>query len=342
MKFKNILFIAILITTFCVILITDLIFFHKHYRNSFDEVTITVQKGEGLRKIAEKLDNAELIFNVNLFIIAGKITGYESGIIPGEYKFSTGYTNIDILKILSDVNFSRGINVTIPEGLNIRQIARILSRQLSIDSVMFVSSASNDSLIKSFGIEAKNLEGYLFPDTYQFSYKKTNLEKEIVLTMLNQFKRKVDKKILDNINQKKLKLRDVITMASIIEGETRFIPEMKTIAGVYYNRLRKKMRLEADPTVQYALPDGPKKRLTFSDLKIVSPYNTYLNSGLPPGPINNPGMNAILAAIEPENHNYLYFVAKGDGSHKFASTYEEHKKNVSDYRKFLDSQNKQP
>jgi UPF0755 protein len=339
MKLK-ILFIAILLFTFCIILITDLIFFHKHYRSSFDEITITVQKGEGLRKIAEKLDNAELIFNVNLFVIAGKITGYENGIIPGEYKFSTGYTNIDILKILTDVNFSRGINVTIPEGLTIKQIARIFSRQLNVDSATFVMIANNDSLIKSAGIDAKNLEGYLFPDTYQFSYKKANLEKEIVLTMLNQFRRKVDKNILDNINKNKLNLRDVIIMASIIEGETRYIPEMKVIAGVYYNRLRKKMRLEADPTVQYALPDGPKKRLVYSDLKINSPYNTYLNSGLPPGPINNPGMNAILAAINPDNHTYLYFVAKGDGSHKFASTYEEHKKNVSDYRKFLDGQNK--
>jgi UPF0755 protein len=96
------------------------------------------------------------------------------------------------------------------------------------------------------------------------------------------------------------------------------------------------MRLEADPTVQYALPDGPKKRLMFSDLKFKSPYNTYLNRGLPPGPINNPGMSSILAALNPENHNYLYFAARGDGSHRFAETFGEHKKNAELYRQYLD------
>ena len=98
------------------------------------------------------------------------------------------------------------------------------------------------------------------------------------------------------------------------------------------------MRLEADPTVQYSLPDGPKRRLTYSDLKYQSPYNTYLKKGLPPGPINNPGMNAILAALYPEEHKFLYFVAKGDGSHVFAENYEQHKKNVEQYRKFLQEQ----
>ena len=127
-------------------------------------------------------------------------------------------------------------------------------------------------------------------------------------------------------------------MASIVEGETRYFPEMKTIAGVYYNRLKKNMRLEADPTVQYSLPDGPKRRLTYSDLKYQSPYNTYLKKGLPPGPINNPGMDAILAALYPEEHKFLYFVAKGDGSHVFAENYEQHKKNVEQYRKFLQEQ----
>jgi UPF0755 protein len=122
-----------------------------------------------------------------------------------------------------------------------------------------------------------------------------------------------------------------------VEGETRFDPEKTTIAGVYYNRLKKGMKLEADPTVQYVLPDGPKKRLMFSDLKFESLYNTYLHKGLPPGPINNPGLSSILAALNPEKHNYLYFAAKGDGSHRFSATFEEHKKNADLYRQFLDS-----
>jgi UPF0755 protein len=156
--------------------------------------------------------------------------------------------------------------------------------------------------------------------------------------MAAEFRKKITPEMYDGMKRKKISLKEAVTMASIIEGETRNDSEKKTIAGVYYNRLRKKMRLEADPTVQYALPDGPKKRLTYSDLKYPSPYNTYLNRGLPPGPINNPGLSSIMVAIFPEDNKYLYFVAKGDGSHRFAETYDQHKKNIAEYRKYLQEQ----
>ncbi|MGH2575158.1 MAG: endolytic transglycosylase MltG, partial [Ignavibacteria bacterium] len=229
---------------------------------------------------------------------------------------------------------NRGYMVTIPEGLNISQIARLLNRYIIIDSAKFVNETFNDSLIKVLGVDAINLEGFLFPDTYQFSFSGDfTREKVIVKIMFEQFRKKFNAEMYKEMKSKKMKLKDVITMASIIEGETRHLPEMKTISGVYYNRLRKGMRLEADPTVQYALPNGPKRRLTYNDLKYPSPYNTYLNRGLPPGPINNPGLNSITAALHPEKHKYLYFVAKGDGTHKFAESYDEHKKNVEEYRK---------
>ena len=124
-------------------------------------------------------------------------------------------------------------------------------------------------------------------------------------------------------------------MASIVEGETRKNDEKSTVAGVYYNRIRKNMRLEADPTVQYALPDGPKKRLTYDDLKIKSPYNTYIIKGLPPAPINNPSISSIKAAINPEKHNYIFFVATGEGGHTFTENYNDHLKAVDVYRKKL-------
>jgi UPF0755 protein len=176
----------------------------------------------------------------------------------------------------------------------------------------------------------------LFPDTYEVSFGTGKNEKEIVRTMFNEFRKRITPEMNDEMKNKKITLTELITLASIVEAETRFEPEKETIAGVYYNRLKKGMRLEADPTVQYALPDGPKKRLMFSDLKFKSPYNTYLNRGLPPGPINNPGMSSILAALNPENHNYLYFAARGDGSHRFAETFGEHKKNAELYRQYLD------
>ncbi|MFI5212117.1 MAG: endolytic transglycosylase MltG, partial [Ignavibacteria bacterium] len=222
-------------------------------------------------------------------------------------------------------------------GLTIRQMGRLLQRQIGIDSARFVEEAKNDSLIKLLGLEAENLEGYLFPDTYQFSFGGLNREREVIQVLAAAFRKKMTPDIRAKMDEKGIALTDLITMASIIEGETRYEPEKSIIAGVYYNRIKKGMKLEADPTVQYALPE-PKKRLLYSDLKYPSPYNTYLIKGLPPGPINNPGLSSILAALNPEEHKYLYFVAKGDGSHRYAESYEEHKKNIILYQQFLKEQ----
>ena len=162
-----------------------------------------------------------------------------------------------------------------------------------------------------------------------------NREKEIVSVMSAEFRKKITPQIREEMSKRNISLKELIAMASIIEGETRYEPEKKTISGVYYNRIKKGMKLQADPTVQYILPGGPKNRLMYSDLKIESPYNTYLYKGLPPGPINNPGLSSIMAALYPEENKLLYFVAKGDGSHRFAESYEEHKKNIELYQKYL-------
>lgn len=339
-KILNLLLLFFAFTSFIII---NLTFLDRHYSSNPEERKVVVVKGDNLRKVASKLESEDIIFNKYFFIIAGKIIGDEGKLIPGEYKFVNGLTNTDILKILTDPNIERGYTITIPEGLTIKQIARIFSRQMGIDSAEFVRETHNDSLLNLIGVKAENLEGFLFPDTYRFNFygapsqedPEGEREKEIVRTLFSQFRKKFRPEMLDTLRFKKIGMKDLITMASIVEGETRYFPEMKIIAGVYYNRLKKNMRLDADPTVQYSLPDGPKKRLTYNDLRYPSPYNTYLKKGLPPGPINNPGMNAILAALYPEKHNYLYFVAKGDGSHVFAETYEEHKKNVEQYRKYL-------
>jgi UPF0755 protein len=313
--------------------------FNRIYRPTGDEVTVKITHGDNLRSVATELEKKQIIYNKYIFIFVGRVLGYQNSIIPGEYKFSNGLTNIDVLKMITDVSMYHNITVTIPEGMNVRQIGHLLSRQLGLDSASFVQETYNDSLIGLLNIKAENLEGFLFPDTYDFSmHRGSNTEKEIVLTMAAEFRKKITPEMYDGMKRKKISLKEAVTMASIIEGETRNDSEKKTIAGVYYNRLRKKMRLEADPTVQYALPDGPKKRLTYSDLKYPSPYNTYLNRGLPPGPINNPGLSSIMVAIFPEDNKYLYFVAKGDGSHRFAETYDQHKKNIAEYRKYLQEQ----
>lgn len=332
---------AIFIISFVIFFSVHLSFFSRNYRNSSDDILIKITRGENLRSVAVKLEDSRIIFNKYIFIALGKILGYQTNIIPGNYSFPNGISNIEILNLITDVSVVRTIVVTIPEGLHIRQMGRLLQRQIGIDSSRFVEAAKNDSLIKLLGISASNLEGYLFPDTYRISLGGAGSEKELVKVLFSEFRKQITPEIQDEMKKKKLSINDLITMASIIEAETRYEPEKKIIAGVYYNRLKKKLRLEADPTVQYILPDGPKRRLMYSDLKYPSPYNTYLNRGLPPGPINNPGLSSILAALYPEEHNYLYFASRGDGTHRFATTYEEHRKNAELYRKYLEQQEKE-
>ncbi|MBZ0203380.1 MAG: endolytic transglycosylase MltG [Ignavibacteria bacterium] len=311
------------------------LFLSKNFSAGSSDAVVKITKGDNLRSVAIKLEESHVIFNRYAFIAIGRFFGYQNKLIPGEYKFGNGLTYLNVLNTVTDPTIIRTVTVTIPEGLNVRQIGRLLSRQIGVDSARFVAEAKNDSLVKLFGVPGSNLEGYLFPDTYQFSFNSTNREREIISVMASTFRKKLTSQMREDMKAKKLSLNDLITMASIIDGETRFEPEKKIIAAVYYNRLKKGMKLQADPTVQYVLPDGPKNRLMYSDLKYPSPYNTYLNKGLPPGPINNPGLNSIIAALNPENNKFLYFVAKGDGSHRFAESYEEHKKNVELYQKYL-------
>jgi UPF0755 protein len=335
MKVK-LLYIFTLAGIFTVALIINLAFFQRMFRTDPADITLKIKKGDNLRNIATELEEKQVIDNKTLFILTGRLLGYQGEIIPGEYTFRNGMTNLEILKKVTDPNSVRYFTVTIPEGMNIRQIGRLLQRQLGIDSARFVEASYNDSLINELGIDADNLEGYLFPDTYRISFSPSGkTEEKIVKMMVSNFMKKITPELKEEMEDEGLDLKEVVTMASIIEGETRYEPEKKTIAGVYYNRLRKHMKLEADPTVQYAIPDGPKPRLVYSDLKYPSPYNTYLHRGLPPGPINNPGLGSIIAAIEPEDNDYLYFVAKGDGSHRFAETYREHKENIQLYKEYL-------
>jgi UPF0755 protein len=337
---KRILNPVVFLLSFGLVFGANYLFFSKNFRNSDSEIFVKITRGDNLRSVAGRLEQNNVVFNKYSLIILGKIFGYQNNIIPGQYSFGNGLSNIEILKLISDPAITRTVTITIPEGMNIRQIGRLLQRQMIIDSTRFVEESKNDSLLKILGLQAENLEGYLFPDTYEVSFGTGNNEREIIRTMFMQFRKKMTADIYEEMKKKNLTLTELITMASIIEAETKYEPEKKTIAGVYYNRLKKKMKLEADPTVQYVLPDGPKKRLLFSDLKYQSPYNTYLNKGLPPGPINNPGLSSILAALYPEEHKFLYFAAKGDGSHRFAETFDEHRKNADMYRQYLNEQEK--
>jgi UPF0755 protein len=341
MRFRRIYNPVSFVFSFAVFLLLYLTLWSRVYRNTNEDAVIRIVKGDNLKTVASKLEAAQVIYNRYLFIAACRIFGNQEGIIPGEYKFQNGLTSLNIVKTITDVNIVHTYTITIPEGLNIRQIGRLTQRLYGLDSARFVYEASNDSLIKLLGVNAVSLEGFLYPDTYQVSFSaNSNREQEIVRVMAGEFRKKITGEMYEIMQKKKLSLLEVVTMASIIEGETRNEAEKKTIAGVYYNRLKRGIKLEADPTVQYVLPGGWKRQLMYSDLKFQSPYNTYLHKGLPPGPINNPSLSSIIAALEPEDNKFLYFVAKGDGSHRYAESYEEHKKNIILYKQFLKEQEK--
>jgi UPF0755 protein len=278
----------------------------------------------------DALTLAGVIEHPALFKLGGKVFGYAGKIKVGKYSFSSGVSNRAILYAISTATSTANPAVTVFEGLRGTHIARILKREVGIDSAKFAQLLKDTSLIHLDHHGASSLEGFLMPETYEFYWQVD--EKEIVHEMLSEFRRFFVDSLQRRARQMKMTIREVLTMASIIEGETILDAERPIVAGLYYNRLRRRMKLEADPTIQYIIPDGPR-RLLYVDLKTKSPYNTYQNYGLPPGPISNPGRKSILAALYPERHNYLYFVADGTGGHRFARTFDEHLKNIRSYRR---------
>jgi UPF0755 protein len=300
-----------------------------------------IKPGENFSEIVKELKDKDIIPSAFVLKVIGKLTGKDEKIISRRYVFKTGMTNLDVLNIITDASLSQSIKFTVNEGLTIKQIGRYAEKYLGLSRDKFIEEAKNDSLIGLLGLKdsVKSLEGFLYPDTYDVPLDIT--EKGLVKILFNEFRKRVmnNPEIMDSLNAKKMDFYEVMKMASIVEGETRKEDEKPRIAGVYYNRIRKNMKLEADPTVQYALPEF-KKRLTYDDLHVKSPYNTYIIKGLPPGPINNPSISSIKAAISPEKHNYIFFVATGEGGHTFTENYADHLKAVDVYRKKMNEQKK--
>ncbi|MEO8664217.1 MAG: endolytic transglycosylase MltG [Ignavibacteria bacterium] len=318
------------------------IFYSKYYWDGDPEKRFDIEQGKNLDEIISDLKSADIIADPLLFKLAVKLSGKESQIISRTYLFKNGMNNSELLTQLTDKNNNQLVRFTVPPGYTIKQIAKLAEKKLSLSKDKFITEASNDSLIRLLELKdtIKNLEGFLFPDSYDVSPSIT--EKKLVQLLYNEFRKKVldDDNIMVKIKEQNTTLIKALTLASIIEGETRLEIEKPVIAGVYLNRIKKGMRLEADPTVQYALPDGPKSRLLYEDLKINSPYNTYIVKGLPPGPINNPGLSALNAALNPDENKFLFFVATGEGGHKFSENYEDHLKAIIEYKKRLKQNSK--
>ncbi|HEX9652297.1 MAG TPA: endolytic transglycosylase MltG [bacterium] len=238
----------------------------------------------------------------------------------GKYEVAGGISSYQLLQQLAKGKVKVEW-VTIPEGKSARQIAGILNKKIEIDSARFMRLVFDPPTAQKLGIPAPSLEGFLCPETYDFHWGMR--PEDIIDIMVRQFQKKIDGEVRTRLAASELTLLQVVTLASIIEGEAVVDSERTAISAVYHNRLKKRLLLQADPTIQYIILDGPR-RLLKRDLEIDSPYNTYKYPGLPPGPVNNPGFASILASLYPAEVDYLYFVANGDGTHTFSRTYEEH------------------
>jgi UPF0755 protein len=294
------------------------------------ERAVFIPRGASFRDALDSLESSGVLRVRWTLNAAGRILGLTKSIKTGKYVFPRNISNSEILNDLEEGRSRVLVTLSIPEGWRMERIALQCGKILGIDPQKFISLCDRSGFRRELGVDAESIEGFLMPDTYRFLWQTS--EEEIIERMVGEFTNFYNDSLRSRQGELRLSLNQVLTLASIVEGEAVLDRERPVIAGVYYNRLKKRMRLEADPTVQYAIPDGPR-RLSYSDLRINSPYNTYLRYGLPPGPISSPGRKSILAALYPEKHSYLYFVADGAGGHVFSRTYAEHRKAVQSYRR---------
>jgi UPF0755 protein len=296
---------------------------------SRDKVTVIIPKGIPLSAIADTLKNNNLIDDKDLFLFWITTLDKDRSLKAGYYEVPLDLNYPQLITYLSQAR-AKEIKVTLIEGWNTKEIAKQLSLDLNIDSTKFMNLTEDSVFIRQLDITAANLEGYLLPDTYFFYWGID--AREIITYLVTQCLNLFDEKVMARLDSINMTRHEILTLASIIEGEAIIDEERDIISSVYHNRLRRRIKLQADPTIQYIL-DGPPRRLLYKDLEIDSPYNTYKYYGLPPGPIKNPGKKSIEAAIYPATTDYLYFVARGDGKHTFTRSAAEHAREKAKFNK---------
>ena len=302
--------------TILIIFVTSILSVNNREVNSS---VITIEKGMSLNSVSNLLLENEIIANQNIFKLKVITRGLASKIPTGRFLIDGKISDA----LLIDLIFNKGpikLKLTIPEGSQSKNLFKDINTLLNTD-YDFNKYFNSTEILEQYKVDASSLEGYLYPDTY-YLYHDSSPE-EIIDILLSEFWKKFDESLQDRANQLGFSVHEVVTLASIIEGEAMLDSERSTISSVYHNRLKINMKLQADPTIQYIIP-GPPKTLSNRDLRIKSDYNTYQNYGLPPGPINNPGIASIKAALYPEDTNFLFFVAQGDGSHAFTTNEKDH------------------
>jgi UPF0755 protein len=292
------------------------------------ETLVVVQSGQGFKSLSSVLYQKGVILNPFKFRLFARIKGYDKHIKAGEYMLSSAMTPEKILETMVDgkVHLHR---LTIPEGYNLRQIARAVENAGFATEEDFLKAADDPDFVRAKGIDAQTFEGYLYPDTYYFP--KGFTPENIISSMVKRFWSVFKPEWKERAKTLGLTIHQVITLASIIEKETAVDDERPIISSVFHNRLKRNMRLESDPTVIYGMGDY-NGNITRKDLERPTPYNTYTKKGLPPGPISNTGAKAIEAALYPADGKFLYFVSKNNGTHHFSTNFKDHSRAVRKYQ----------
>lgn len=285
------------------------------------ERAFTVPRQASLGLIAERLEQDGIIRNARAFSWLAQMSGRERHLRAGTYRLRPRVWAWEVLRDLSGGQVAT-VQVTVPEGLSVREVASLLESHNVALAPDFIAAARDPTLLAKYDLQGESAEGYLFPETYTFALGLSATQ--VVESMLEQFGLHLTQ-IPQAMRASREELRLRLILASIIEKEARAESELRRVAGVFENRLARNMKLESCATIQYTL-DHPKEHLSLADVRRPSPYNTYLNYGLPPGPITNPGLAALRAAFEPERHDFLFFFAKGGPAHAhvFSRTYAEH------------------
>jgi UPF0755 protein len=297
--------------------------------NKNSTVLVDIPTGSSFVKITELLSDAGIVRTRIFFYSLALAKRALRSIRAGEYEFNTSMTPAAVIDKLIHGEI-KVYAVTIPEDFSVKEVAARLSEYKLIDEKIFFKLTKDKEFLSSVGIKADSVEGYLFPDTYFLDRSMST--RQIMKIMVSEFWKKVNPEMLKRAREMGFNIHQFITLASIIGKESGNGAEKPFISAVFHNRLKRKMPLQSDPTAVYDLNDFDGAVLR-SHLKRKSPYNTYVIRGLPPGPIANPGLDSLEAALHPAPVNYLYFVSKGDGSHFFSSSLEMHNNAINLYRR---------
>lgn len=292
------------------------------------EKVIVIDKGSFLT-VAKKLQEEQLINNLELFKITSRVFGFSGKLKRGEYRLDTNMSPRELVEILSSGKSIEHI-VHIPEGYNIFQIAELLEAQGLAKESEFLEVVQDPAFAHEMGVPGDSLEGYLFPESYNLTI--FTEPKAIAKMMVQNFKVVYSRDVAPLAKSRNMTMKDVVILASVIEKETGAPEERPLISSVFHNRLKIGMPLQSDPTVIYG-KKGDKKNITREDLKTPSPYNTYTLRGLPKGPISNPGRDSLVAVLKPAQSEFLYFVSENNGTHRFTKTFKEHTKAVDQFQK---------